>query len=128
MVTSVSGFSGAFATPVTVNPTSDRKAKSDQVVAEFMTEVKKTPIERIKEAIHKKYGLTDDKVASLSKEQQAAIQQEIQDAIQRAFGGSEGDDATASAALPGAAQSGAAATGTKSAGATAPGARANVLA
>ncbi len=128
MVGSVSGFSASFTPPVTGKSEADRKAKSDLVVAEFMAEVKKTPIERIKETIHKKYGLTNDKVASLSKEQLAAIEQEIQIAIQCAFGGSGGDTATVGAAQPGAMQPGAADTGTKATGATASGTHANVLA
>lgn len=63
--------------------------RSDEIAREFQSEVKKDPIERLRETILKRHGLSQAQFDSLPAEKKASILREIDEAIRRATKGVE---------------------------------------
>ena len=61
----------------------DKMKEAKDIVADFSKEAKKTPIDRIRESVLKKHGLTQEQLDQLPPEQQSAIRQEIAEAMKR---------------------------------------------
>ena len=88
--------SGAFKSFTSGKASSATERRSEtNAVEEFRKEANKTPADRIKESILKKYNLSQEAFESLPPEQQAGIMREIEQAMRRALKAGEGGNGTA---------------------------------
>lgn len=62
----------------------------DETAEAFLREAKKSPAERTKDAVLKRYGLTQEQFDALPAEKQAAILREIEDEMKRKLGRAQG--------------------------------------
>lgn len=62
----------------------------DETAEAFLREARKSPAERTKEAVLKRYNLTQEQFDQLSPEKQAAIRKEIEDEMKRKLGRAQG--------------------------------------
>lgn len=65
-------------------------APVDETAEAFLREARKTPAERTKEAVLKRYNLTQEQFEALPPEKQAAIRQEIEEEMRRKLGRAQG--------------------------------------
>ena len=74
---------------------SSEPSKSEDVIAEFRKEARKTPMERLRDTILKRHNLSQEQFEALDPELKSAIQREIEEAMQRPLkGGKDGRAAT----------------------------------
>ena len=66
-------------------------ADADSAVNAFLAEAKKSPMERIKEAILRKHGITEAQFEQLPAEKQALIQREIEETMKQKMNGAKAD-------------------------------------
>lgn len=57
--------------------------KTDSVAEAFLNEAKKSPIERMREAILKQHNLTEEQFEALPGDQREAIQREVEEALKQ---------------------------------------------
>lgn len=69
-------------------------AGTDSAVNAFLAEAKKSPMERVKEAILKKHGITEEQFEKLPAEKQTQIQREIEETMKRKMKGAKSDATT----------------------------------
>ncbi|OAN65595.1 hypothetical protein A7X12_14805 [Sphingomonas sp. TDK1] len=62
----------------------------DDTAEAFLREAHKSPAERTKEAVLKRYNLTQDQFEALPPEKQAAIRREIEEEMRRKLGRAQG--------------------------------------
>lgn len=67
------------------------RADADGAVNAFLAEAKKSPMERVKEAILKKHGITEEQFEKLPAEKQTQIQREIEDTMKQKMKGAKAD-------------------------------------
>ncbi|MET0307256.1 MAG: hypothetical protein ABW023_00995 [Sphingomonas sp.] len=58
-------------------------SSADRAVEDFRAEAKKSPIDRLREAILKRHGMSQEQFESLPPDKQAPIVKEIEDALKR---------------------------------------------
>lgn len=63
--------------------TSSKPPQTTSVEDAFLKEVKKTPAERLRESLLKQMGLTEEALAAMDPETQAAVEKTIADAIKQ---------------------------------------------
>ena len=62
----------------------------DETAEAFLREARKSPAERTKEAVLKRYNLTQEQFDQLAPEKQATIRREIEDEMKRKLGRAQG--------------------------------------
>jgi len=63
------------------NSTKKTTKKPEEIEAEFLKEAKKTPADRLHEALLKKLGLTEEQFQALDPDTKAAVEKEMRDEI-----------------------------------------------
>ena len=85
MGASISGASGASAPPTVADASATaRDSGLDTAVQDFLDYAKKTPAERMRDAILKSMGLTEEDVKSMSPEKRKAVEETIRQKIKQA--------------------------------------------
>ena len=82
---SVAGASGASAAPtVTDASAAARNSGAGKAVSDFLDYAKETPAQRMREAILKSMGLSEDDLKSMSPEKRKAVEETIRQRIREA--------------------------------------------
>lgn len=85
MIPSLSAFRFGASTVTSTDTSSDTASKAKKkgaaAEADFLTEAKKTPAERIREQILKKLDLTEDDLAKMDDTQRKAVEDQIKQEI-----------------------------------------------
>lgn len=84
------GITGVKGVAGTAGPHGSASGPVDETAEAFLREARKSPAERTKEAVLKRYNLTQAQFDELSTEKQAAIRQEIEEEMRRKLGRAQG--------------------------------------